>query len=47
MAATASEPEEYPTKDDLIRAGVLALVTGLVGFAFTYALFVKPYRQGK
>ena len=47
MAATASEPEEYPSKDDLIRAGVLALVTGLLGFAVTYTLFVKPDRQAK
>lgn len=47
MAAVSDEPEEYPSKDDLIRAGVLALVTGVFGFALTYALFVRPYRQGK
>lgn len=47
MAAITDEPEEYPTKDDLIRAGVLALVTGVFGFALTYAVFVRPYRQGK
>lgn len=47
MAAITDEPEEYPSKDDLIRAGVLALVTGVLGFALTYALFVRPYRQGK
>ncbi len=47
MAAISEEPEEYPTKDDLIRAGVLALVTGVFGFTLTYALFVRPYRQGK
>ncbi len=47
MAAISEEPEEYPTKEDLIRAGVLALVTGVFGFALTYAIFVKPYRQGK
>ncbi|MBX3169885.1 MAG: hypothetical protein KF760_20950 [Candidatus Eremiobacteraeota bacterium] len=47
MAAMSDEPEEYPTKDDLIRAGMLALVTGVFGFALTYAIFIKPYRQEK
>ncbi|MFN8608383.1 MAG: hypothetical protein U0931_12675 [Vulcanimicrobiota bacterium] len=48
MAATASEPEEeYPSKDDLIKAGVVALITGVLGFAITYSVFVRPYRQGK
>ena len=46
-ATTTEEPEEYPTKKDLIRAGAVALLTALVGFAFTYAIFVRPYRQGK
>lgn len=46
-AASTEEPEEYPTKEDLIRAGALALLTAVVGFAFTYAIFVRPYRQGK
>ncbi|MBS2036031.1 trypsin-like peptidase domain-containing protein [bacterium] len=48
MAATAGEPEEeYPSKDDLIKAGVVALITGLLGFVVTYSVFVRPYRQGK
>lgn len=48
MAVTASEPEEeYPTKDDLIKAGLVALVTGVLGFAVTYTVFVKPFHQGK
>ena len=42
MAAISEEPEEYPTKDDLIRAGVLAVVTGVFGIALTYAHFVRP-----
>jgi hypothetical protein len=48
MAVTANEPEEeYPTKDDLMKAGVVALVTGVLGFAVTYTVFVKPYVQNK
>lgn len=48
MAATAGEPEEeYPSRDDLIKAGVVALITGVIGFVVTYSVFVKPFRQEK
>lgn len=41
MAAVA-DSEDYPTRQDLIRAGGLAVFSGLVGFVVTYALFVRP-----
>jgi hypothetical protein len=46
MSATP-DPEEFPTRQHLIRAAGLALVTGLAGFLVTYQLFVKPTRAPK
>ena len=41
MTAT-TDADEYPTRQDLIRAGLVAVLTGLLGFALTYLVFVKP-----
>ena len=42
MSESSLDPEDYPTRQDLIRAGAIALGLGLVGFIFTFTLFVKP-----
>lgn len=39
------DPEAYPSKEDLVRAGLLALFTGLVGFVVTYLVFVRAERK--
>jgi len=47
MSVSLDPDEEYPTKQDLIRAGALALISGILGFATTYSIFVRPYRAEK
>lgn len=44
-APSPRDPEAYPSKQDLIGAGLLALFTGLIGFSFTYLVFVRPERK--
>ncbi|MBT9586428.1 trypsin-like peptidase domain-containing protein [bacterium] len=46
MTAT-TDPEEYPTRQDLIRAALVAILTGLIGFSVTYYLFVRPTQRNK
>ncbi len=43
----AVDSEDYPSRQDLVRAGLLALSTGLLGFVTSYALFVGPLKPAK
>jgi hypothetical protein len=42
MQSHSVDPEEYPTRQDVLRAGALAVGLALLGFVTTFALFVKP-----
>lgn len=43
---TPVEPEEYPTREDLARAGLVAAATALFGFLVSYHAFVRPLNRG-
>ena len=43
----ASDLESYPTRQDLVRAGLLAVSTGVLGFVFSYSLFVGPIKPAR
>lgn len=43
---SAAPSEEYPTREDLVRAGLIAAGTALLGFLVSYHIFVHPLHQG-